>query len=396
MKTCDVVVVGGGVIGSAVTYYLAKAGLSVTMVERGDVASGTSSACDGNVLVTDKMPGLDSQLTLKGQEMYASLEDELGFDIEFRQRGSTLAVEDEEQERIALELVKIQQDAGLPMRYIQGGEIFQKEPMLARDIIGLVECACDLSLNPMAAAFGYVEAAKRLGARILTFCEAAQVLLDSQGGVIGVETTQGPVKSPRVVLSAGVWTTQLAKTAGVDLPIIPRKGTVLVSEQTFPVGARKIMEFGYLMAKFGGQARRGVEKRMEDLGIALVFEPTPHGNFLIGSSREYLGFDAICSPEVMKLLARRAMRFFPVIEGIGVIRSYSGLRPYTPDHLPIVGETRDVAGLYIAAGHEGDGIGLAPVTGLLISEILTKTPTCIPVDDLCPERFQGRGKKEEM
>lgn len=392
-SSSDVIVVGCGVIGASVAYYLAKTGLSVTVVERGDVASGTSSACDGNVLVTDKMPGFDSQMTFESQRLYDKLENELGYDFEYRRLGSTLAVEDEGQEVVARDWVKRQTEAGVPMRYLEGQAVREDEPRLARDIIGLVECASDSSLNPMAVVFGFVHAAKRLGAAVKTRTEVRSVLRGKSGEIVGVDTSDGSLCAPRVILAAGVWTPSIAATVGVEVPVVPRKGHILVAERTERVGRRKMMEFGYLMAKFGGKEKRKVEPDMEKYGIAFVFEPTPHGNFLIGSSREFVGFDTTCNPRVLELLARRAIRFYPCVRDINVIRSYAGLRPYTPDHLPIVSPVEEAPGLFIVCGHEGDGIGLSPITGLLTSQMLTgQTPT-VALEPLSIGRFKDTGRQ---
>ncbi len=382
------IVVGCGVIGSSIAYYLSKAGFSVTVVERGDAASGTSSSCDGNVLVTDKMPGFDSRMTFLSQKLFDILEDELGYDFEYRRLGSTLAVEDEGQGVVAREWTRRQNEAGVPMRYIEGAEVHEDEPRLARDIIGLVECASDSSLDPMSVVFGFVEAAKRLGAEVKYQMPVKAIRRSKAGEVEGVETAEGVIHAPKVVLAAGVWTPSIAETIGVEVPVVPRKGHILVAERTRQVGRRKMMEFGYLMAKFGSKEKRKVEPDMEKYGIAFVFEPTPHGNFLIGSSREFVGFDTACNPRVLELLARRAMRFYPCIKDVNVVRSYAGLRPYTPDHLPIVSPVGEFPGLYVTCGHEGDGIGLAPITGLITSEMLAGKEPTVPLEPLNIERFK--------
>ncbi|NPV70376.1 MAG: FAD-binding oxidoreductase [Firmicutes bacterium] len=386
-KAFDVIVVGGGVIGSSVTYYLSKEGFQVALFDRGDLASGTSSACDGNVLATDKMPGFDSQMTYKSQQLLAGLQDELAYDFEYRQPGSTLAVEDEGQAIVARDWTRRQREAGLPMRYIEGGEVHEDEPMIAPDIIGLVECKSDSSLYPMGLVYGFTLAAQRLGAEVHQFSEVRSILKDSTGAVKGVEASDGTYHAPRVVISAGVWTPAVAATAGVNVPIKPRKGHILVTESTFRIGRRKVMEFGYLMAKFGGKEKRRVEPDMEKYGVALVFEPTMQGNYLIGSSREFVGFDTTCNESVLALLARRAVRFYPAMEDLHIVRSYAGLRPYTPDHLPIISPANGVSGLYVAAGHEGDGIGLAPITGKIVAEMLADRDTSMDLNPLRLDRF---------
>ena len=149
------------------------------------------------------------------------------------------------------------------------------------------------------------------------------------------------------------------------------------------------MEFGYLISKFGGQ--RKVDPLTEKYGVALVFEPTESQNFLIGSSRQFVGYDTSVDMEVVRCIARRALRFFPAIGDFHTIRFYCGLRPWTPDHLPIVSPVEDLPGFYIAAGHEGDGISLAAVTGKLMAEMICgQSETMISTE---PLRFDRFGKK---
>ncbi|MDD5219504.1 MAG: FAD-dependent oxidoreductase [Candidatus Bipolaricaulis sp.] len=393
-RTADALVIGGGVIGSAVFYYLSKEGVRAALVERGDICSGTSGACDGNILSIDKEPGYDSQLALLSQRLLRELVAELDCDVDYTQRGSVLVVEpDARQEAMARDWMRRQKEAGLPMRYIEGREVFKSEPLLARDVIGLVECASDSSLSPLALTFGLVEAAKRLGGAVYPRTEIRELLRDRAGSIRGARSSTEEFAAPRVILAAGVWTPHLAGTVGLDVPIQPRKGHILVGERTPDLGRRKLQEFGYLMAKFGQKGVRGVEPAMEESGVAMVYEPTGHGNFLIGSSRQFVGFDTQCDLEVLRLLAKRALRFFPSLRNMKVIHSYAGLRPWTPDHYPIVSAVASIPGLYIAAGHEGDGIGLAPITGRLLSEMITGRMTAMSVDPLRLERFDDGAEK---
>ncbi|GJM69139.1 hypothetical protein HMSSN036_13550 [Paenibacillus macerans] len=212
------------------------------------------------------------------------------------------------------------------------------------------------------------------------------LLLDEKGGIRGVETSGGTIRAKFVINAAGVWAKRIGLMAGIDIPIEPRKGHILVASRWESIGKRKVMEFGYLISKFGGT--RKVDPRFEQYGIALVFEPTASQNFLIGSSRQFAGEDSRVDQEVIRLIAERAIRFFPVLERIPLLRTYAGLRPWTADHLPIVSAVDEVPGFYVAAGHEGDGISLAAVTGKVMSEMLSGAETCIPVEPLRYDRFR--------
>jgi sarcosine oxidase subunit beta len=220
------------------------------------------------------------------------------------------------------------------------------------------------------------------------------ILLDGNRRVRGVETEGGSIKGNIVINAAGVWSKRICQMVGIDIPVEPRKGHILVSARTENIGQRKVMEFGYLISKFGG--KRKVDEEIEKYGVALVFEPTASQNFLIGSSRQFVGMDTRVDQHVIRLIAKRAIRFFPVIEHIPMLRTYSGLRPWTPDHLPIVSPVDEVPGLYIAAGHEGDGISLAAVTGKVISEMLSGSQASIPTEPLRYDRFRGGDGHQEV
>jgi sarcosine oxidase subunit beta len=251
-----------------------------------------------------------------------------------------------------------------------------------------METDCDGSLNPMALAYGLVHGAKKLGAKVLTHRAVTDIRLDADGCIERVVIEKEEIVTKRVVNAAGAWAPEIGKLVGLDIPIRPRQGQMLVAERTFPVARRKVMEFGYMMAKFeSSDYTRNVTTEMEKYGVALVFEPTEATNFLIGSSRRFVGMDTSCHIDVLRAMAQRAIRFFPVIKDIKTIRSYAGLRPFTPDHLPIISET-EIPGFYVAAGHEGDGIGLSLITGKLISQMICDEPPAIPIEPLKLSRFR--------
>jgi sarcosine oxidase subunit beta len=280
---------------------------------------------------------------------------------------------------------------GLPVRILDKYEVHEDEPYLAPDIVGGMETDCDGSLNPMALAYGLVHGAKKMGAGVLTHSAVTDIRLDADGCIERVVTAKEEIVTKRVVNAAGVWAPEIGKLVGLDIPIRPRQGQILVAERTFPIARRKVMEFGYMMAKFeNSHYTRNVTPEMEKYGVALVFEPTETKNFLIGSSRRFVDMDTSCHIGVLRAMAQRAIRFFPVIKNIKIIRSYAGVRPFTPDHLPIISET-EVPGFYVAAGHEGDGIGLSLITGKLISQMICGEQPAVTTEPLKLSRFKQSG-----
>lgn len=383
IKSADVAVIGSGVVGASVAYFNAKAGAKVILIDKGDMAEGTSSKSDGNILICDKMPGFDVQLAKASQDMFPQLSRELDFDIQWHQRGSLYIVEDAEQYEIAAKFCRDMVALGMPMRMMDKYEIHQDEPYLAEDLYGGLETACDGSVYPMGLCYGFALSAQKLGAQLLLHSPVTGI--DRDGGGFVVHSEKGDVAAKNVVDCAGIWSPAVGRMVGLEIPIQARQGQILVSEQTFKVARRKVHEFGYMLTKFGsGDYKRKVSPRVERNGVAFVFEPTASSNFLIGSSRSFVGEDISCDIEVMQALAERAIRFFPVIRDIKVIRGYSGLRPFTPDHLPIISDT-PVPGFYIAAGHEGDGIGLSPITGRCIADMISGKE---PFMDLSPVSYR--------
>ena len=383
----DIIVIGGGIIGASIAYYGSKAGLDITVLEKKELASGTSSRCDGNILAIDKDPGFDSQMSLKSQQLVHELNKELEVPFEYRNPGSILVCENDQEMEAAQKWVTQQQEAGLKFNMLDREDLRNESPLFADDLYGGLECETDSTVNPYMMTYSMFYSAKQLGATIHTHTEVKRLTKQSDGA-FKVETSQGDFTAKKVVNACGVWSPQIGEMVGVDIPIKPRKGQLIVASRQQPVGLRKVMEFGYLISKFGGE--RQVDDMTERYGVALVFEPTESQNFLIGSSREFTGFDIKVNENVTKLIAKRAVRFYPNMGDMTLIRTYAGLRPWTEDHLPIVSHVDEVPGFYVAAGHEGDGISLAAVTGKVMADMLSGNETCIPTDPLRYDRFKER------
>jgi len=387
VRHCDVLIIGGGIIGCSIAYYTSKYGRDVTIIEKGEFVSGTSSRCDGNILAIDKDPGFDSQMSLVSQKLVTDLSEELEHSFEYRAPGSILVCESDEEMEAAQQWVNRQKDAGLPFRMLDRQDIREESPFFADDLLGGLECATDSTVNPYLLAFSLLAESKKMGAKAINHTEVKEMKRDIDGSFI-VETTNGTFTAKQIVNAAGVWAPKIGQMLDVNIPIEPRKGHIIVASRQQHVGCRKVMEFGYLISKFGG--KRKVDALTEKYGVALVFEPTESQNFLIGSSREFVGVHTRINNEVIKCIANRAIRFYPKMADMMVIRSYAGLRPWTEDHLPIISRVDHIPNYYIAAGHEGDGISLAAVTGKVIEELLNEKETIIPIEPLRLSRFTER------
>ena len=189
---------------------------------------------------------------------------------------------------------------------------------------------------------------------------------------------------------AGAWAPFVGRLTGLKIPIEPRKGTNLVSEQTPRLCNHKILEYGYMMSKFDSiHFKRKVSPLVEEQNIAFNLEYTNSNNLLVGGNRLFRDYDIRSEVETMKAICERALRFYPELADIKCIRTYSGVRPFVTDHLPIVSDVDSIPGYYIAAGHEGDGICFSPITGKFMMQIITGQKTDFDISKLDFSRFSA-------
>ena len=382
LEYADVVVVGGGAIGSAVACYLARDGVDVALVERGECPWGSSKRCDGHAVTYDSPRGYFSRFCKMGLEMFPQIIPELPCDINFEPEGIGLLVDEEKDMDAIRETFEGKLAEGVDVSLWDQDELRRNEPNVAPHVLACLNFWGDAKLNPMRLVFGLTKVAERHGAKIYPYTETTRVLKED-GKVRGVETNRGVIRCKRVVLSAGVWTPIIAHGAGVEVPIRPRQGQILVTERIRGLLGKNYVEFGYIAAK-GGQKRNGISPEMEQFGVALVLEPTTDGTILCGSSRRFVGMNMEPHPAVMRAQAQRVLHFFPRFFEARLIRAYAGLRPTTPDGKPIISST-PIEGLYVAAGHEGNGIGLSLVTGHVVSQMLRGEE---PSFDMTPFRLE--------
>ncbi|WP_018350676.1 NAD(P)/FAD-dependent oxidoreductase [Longispora albida] len=366
----DVAIIGAGIIGAATAYELARAGVSVTVIDRGALAGGTTSGGEGNLLVSDKPPGAELDLARDSLRRWRELDPG---DIELEPKGGILVARSPEAAKALAELTATHREAGVDGRDLSLSELAEREPHLTRDVAGAAYYPEDSQVQPVLATAALLTAARRLGATLLT--GAAVTGIEPGRAVRTASTT---VHAGQIVIAAGPWSGEVAKLAGADLPIQPRRGMVLVTGAVPKLVHHKVYDASYLAAVASDDA---------GLQASAVVEGTPAGPILIGSTRERIGFDARIRVEALRVLAQGALGLFPSLAGVKILRAYGGFRPYAPDHLPVIGEDPHRPGLWYATGHEGAGIGLAPATGALLAALMTGgVPSVDPVP-FSPARF---------
>jgi sarcosine oxidase subunit beta len=377
----DVVVIGGGVIGTSVTYHLALRGVRATLLERAGMASGSSGACDGLVLLQSKKPGIHLRLAMESRDRFDRLMEELPVSIEYRRGGGMVVIETHEEFRAMERYVKEQRETGLEVALLDIAAARRMEPELSESLVGAAYSPLDGQVNPIALTHGFALGARAMGARIRTHTEVTGIRLEG-GRVTGVETDQGRFSAGVVVNAAGVYAPRVGEMAGLTVPIRPRRGQLLVTGAVKPMIQGCFISARYIAAKHNPELAKGK-------GEGIAIEQTESGNLLLGSTREFVGFDRRTTLEGLYGIARRTMAVLPELSALDAIRSFAGLRPYTPDGLPILGPVEGVDGFIMAAGHEGDGIALSPITGELIAQHIVEGRTDIPLNPFRLERFRS-------
>jgi D-hydroxyproline dehydrogenase subunit beta len=374
----DVIVVGAGVVGASCAYYLASSGARVKLLDRSFVASGSSGACEGNVLAWDKELERELPLALRSAELWAELADRLPDDFEYDRKGSIVVAETDEELAASAERAQTLAGLGVKGEVLDAGALRREEPYAAHDLPGGVLYPGDAQLEPRLATAALVKAAVAKGASLTIERSVDRLRRGRDGRVTAIETSSGRIPAGAVVIAAGVWTPALLETAGLSVPVTPRKGQIVVLERSPVRFGRKLSEAGYVAA---------VEADDAALQIAMVVESTVSGTALLGSSRQHVGFDREVDLAVAAAIARRAARFFPILHDARALRVYAGLRPLTPDHVPIVGPFAEAPNVCVATGHEGAGIGLAPATGELVAAWHAGEPSPLPIEWFSPDRF---------
>jgi glycine/D-amino acid oxidase-like deaminating enzyme len=373
--TSDVVVVGAGIVGAATAWELAERGLRVRLLDRGEVSSGTTGLGEGNVLCSDKDAGPELELTVLGLRLYDELEQRLGPVARIRRKGALIVHPDAATWAVEPARVERLRAAGVAGELLSPEEVRAAEPALTGAICGASRFPADLQCDPRA-----IARALAAEVELVTGCRVDGVEV-AGGQVMGVRTEGGRIAAGAVVLAAGAWTARLASSAGLALPLEPRKGQLvrLRVPQLEPALIRhKVVDASYLASVASADA---------DLQVTTVLETTWEGHVLVGSSRERRGFDTSVDDAVSDAMVARAARLMPAVAGLGRDAAWAGLRPWLPDHLPAIGPSRAAEGLWIATGHEGAGVALGPVTGRVLAQALCGERPLVDLAPFDPDRF---------
>jgi sarcosine oxidase subunit beta len=241
----------------------------------------------------------------------------------------------------------------------------------------------------------FAKAAKRLGAEIYLNTGVLDIRVE-KSKVKSVITNRGEIQTKVVINAAGVYAPMIGEMVGLSLPIKPRRGQIIVTEPVPKLVMADVLCAKYIVAKYNPKNLERSDNPETRLGVGLSLSQTHDGQILIGATREFVGYNKSTTHEALRAILRNATRLVPALKLIHAIRSFAGLRPYTPDGLPLLGQVEGIQGFIMAAGHEGDGIALSPVTGKIISELIVDGKTFMDVTCLSPARFGSLTHSEKV
>jgi sarcosine oxidase subunit beta len=379
----DVAVIGGGVIGCAVACYLARKGARVTIVEQSVIGSGASSANSGAIAMATKKPGLSLDLAMASQRLYPALANELGMDVEYTVQGNLIVAETETEMIFLEKLAADQQAAGVRAEIVDRARCSALNPLLEGSVLMGIYCPTDAQVNPFKVTQAFAMAAQESGARVMTRTRVDGIeVRDSRA--VAVETSSGKVAADWIVNAAGAHADTIGSMVGVKHGVKPRRGQIAVLEAEDRMPPVRVAAAGSLVAKHGTGSSEG-----SSANVALSYLSRPlSGTVLLGSTNEFAGFDTRTTREGLAEICTGAMRLMPRLADMTVVRAWAGLRPYCAKGV-VLGEGGGPQGYVTAIGHGGDGVALAPITGVYIADYIASERGCGDIESYLHARRGG-------
>ncbi|MEU5876297.1 FAD-binding oxidoreductase [Spirillospora sp. NPDC047279] len=373
--SADVVIVGGGVMGTSIAFHLAEAGVDVVLLERGELGSGSTCKAAGGVRAqfSDEV---NIKLGARSLEAFGRFGERPGQEIDLHRVGYLFLLSDPEDVAAFERGVALQNDLGVPSRMISVREARELSPLIATD--GLLAAAFspdDGHCTPESVVLGYATGARRHGARVLPHCEVLAIEVDG-GDVKAVGTAHGRIETPAVVCAAGAWSAAVGDMAGVDLPVVPLRRQIVFTEPMPDLPRPVPMTIDFASTFYFHAEGRGLMIGMSD--------PDEQPGFKLERDDAWL-------PRLGEAMARRA----PSLLDVGLTSGWAGLYEVTPDHNALIGEAPDVSRFFYATGFSGHGFLQGPAVGEVIRDLyLTRTPA-IDVSPLNARRLDTNHPRPE-
>ena len=364
----DILIVGAGIIGSALAYHLRKRGIDVMILEREEAGSQASSAAAGLLAPLGPLsgPGPFADLLLTSFSLFPSLVPELealsGLHVGYEQTGALRTVRNPKRVSHLKQQLAAWKPLGLEIHWLSGDEARQQEPLLAPDIRAAIYVPQESQIQASQITRAFAISAEKLGTRLYSHTEAINIK-HKDDIITGIQTSQGEIiHCNHLVLATGAWAAQQEKWFNLALPVRPVKGQIIALPKV--AASLKHIIFG------------------ESAYIA-----QKQGAIIVGATKEHAGFDTQSTEEGISWLRNAATRFVPTTQQATVLSAWAALRPGTPDKQPILGPAPGWKNLTLALGHNSVGIILSAITGQTLAELIATGRAPAIIGPFSLERF---------
>ena len=366
-RPVKIIVVGGGIIGCACAYELAKAGCAVTVLERATPGAEASGAAAGLLApLGESADTAFAKIALESWRRYpgvvAELRDRTGIDVEYVTRGTIYPLATAEDVRVAESRARHEWAREVGIEAWDAGDVRSREPALSSDVRGAMFVRGDHWVNNQRLVVAYAQAAAAAGVAVMPGAAVSRVIVED-GHARGVVMDGEPYEADAVLIAAGAWTGALAASFGARLRVEPRKGQMIALTHVPPM----------------------LTYAIHAPDVYLV--PRSSGELLIGATVEKVGFQRSVTAVGVAGLLTSAIALVPGLAHLPISRTWYGFRPWAPDSLPVLGPWPGIHGLFVATAHYRNGILLAPITARLMTEWMTHGQPSMDVKDFLPDRF---------
>lgn len=374
----DVLIVGAGIVGAACASHLAGHGLSVDVVDAGGIGGGATAAGMGHLVAMDDSPA-QLALTRWSLDLWHRLAPELPADCETSSCGTLWVAEEPSDLQAIQRKSTLFRHHGIAHRILDGDELARLEPCLRRGLPGALGVDADAVVYPpRVAAHLLRRASQTCDVRCETGRRARRIEQSPDGGSAAVVMDDGERRAAGwIVNAAGHHAADILPDTAIDLRISPRKGHLLITERVPGFCRHQLVEVGYSKSAHGHSAD----------SVAFNLQPRPNGQLLLGSSRQYGVTDRAVEDSMVRRMVQRGLDFVPGLSRLTALRTWTGFRAATPDHLPLIGPLPDNPRLLLATGHEGLGITTSLATGHLIADHILDRSSPIDPAAYRPERL---------
>ena len=371
MKT-NLLIIGAGISGVSIAYNLAKKGLTgIHVVDRGYFTNGATGRCGAGVR-QQWATEMNCILAKKSIEFFESAKEVLAYegDLEFKQEGYLMLATTEDEHHQFTKNVDLQNRLGIPSKQLTKDEALNIVPHLnPHAFISATFCQTDGHLNPFKMTEAYYLAAKRLGVTFSFFEEVKEIIVEN-GQIEKVVTTKNTYETHLIVNAAGGYSREIGLMAGVDIPVYSENHEILATEPIEKIQGPMVMSFSK----------------------NIYCQQVPHGAFLMGRSNPHVeqGHNIESTWQFLDHMSRTVCDILPLVGNLRVVRQWGGSYNMSPDRQPIISDTDQLKGFYMACGFSGHGFMFAPMTGLLLSELIMNEPTTVNMEPLHMNRFKNQ------